>query len=75
MNSETTTIQRQSDSPTIESSEIRIFGQRASIRALIVLILVVTVSVMSMIGHEVKEPLYTLVGSAVGFYFGQDKKK
>lgn len=42
-----------------------------SIRAWTLLILVITVCIMSVIGIEVREPLYTLVGLAVGFYFGQ----
>jgi hypothetical protein len=30
---------------------------------------------MSLTMIEVKEPLYTLAGLIVGFYFGQDKKQ
>lgn len=54
---------------TKSSTESELLG--VSIRAWTLLILVTTVCVMSVIGIEVKEPLYTLVGLAVGFYFGQ----
>lgn len=45
-----------------------------SIRSLIVLELVTVVALMSFEQIEVKEPLYTLVGLAVGYYFGQKEK-
>ena len=44
-----------------------------SIRAWIVLMLVGTVCYMSLLMLEVKEPLYSLVSLAVGYYFGQKK--
>lgn len=54
---------------TKSSTESELLG--VSVRAWTLLILVTTVCTMSVIGTEVKEPLYTLVGLAVGFYFGQ----
>lgn len=54
------------------SEESTLFN--VSIRAWTLLMLVTTVCIMSVVGIEVKEPLYTLVGLAVGFYFGQKTK-
>lgn len=48
---------------------------RISIRGVVTLLLVVCVCGMSVWGIEVKEPLYTLVGMAVGWYFGQKQNK
>ena len=56
-------------SPAKDSS---IFG--VSLRGLIVLLTVLTVCVMAMISKKVEEPLYTLVGLTVGYYFGQNQK-
>ncbi len=42
-----------------------------TIRGWIVLMLDLTVCVMAFTGHDVKEPLYTLVTAANAFYFGQ----
>lgn len=50
----------------------RILG--VSVRGWIALIVVSTVCAMSMGAIEVKEPLYTLAGLVVGFYFGQSHK-
>jgi hypothetical protein len=47
---------------------------RLSLRGFIALTVTTTVCVMSLTLVEVKEPLYTLAGLIVGFYFGQDKK-
>lgn len=55
------------------SEESTLFN--VSIRAWTLLLLVLTVCIMSVIGIEVKEPLYTLVGLAVGFYFGQKTQR
>lgn len=52
-----------------KSVESEIAG--VSIRAWALVTLVLTVCIMSVMQIEVKEPLYTLVGSAIGFYFGQ----
>lgn len=46
-----------------------------SLRGWISLIVVLTVCLMSASNVEVKEPLYTLAGLIVGFYFGQNQKK
>ena len=46
-----------------------------SMRAWIALIVVGTVCIMSFRQTEVKEPLYTLAGLVVGFFFGQAKPK
>jgi hypothetical protein len=54
-------------------SQVRAFGYDISIRGMVVIILVLTTCVMSAFGEEIKEPLYTLVASAVGWYFGQKK--
>ncbi len=65
----------QSEAPATNpstSEESTLFN--VSIRSWTLLLLVLTVCIMSMIGIEVKEPLYTLVGLAVGFYFGQKTK-
>jgi hypothetical protein len=51
----------------------RIFG--ASLRGWIALFVIYTICIMSMIGREVREPLYTLAGMVVAFYFGQEKGK
>lgn len=57
----------------IPSTEVdsRLFG--VSVRGWLAAVLVVTICGMSSAGVEVKEPLYTLGGLAVGFYFGQKK--
>lgn len=68
MSTETTTV-------TVEPSEIRLLGQRASVRALLVALLVITVCAMSMLGMQIMEPLYTMGTMAVGYYFGQNMKK
>lgn len=46
-----------------------------SIRGWIAMGVVLTICVMSGLKIEVKEPLYTLAGLIVGFYFGQNPKK
>jgi len=65
----------QSEAPATNpstSEESTLFN--VSIRSWTLLLLVLTVCIMSVTGIEVKEPLYTLVGLAVGFYFGQKTK-
>jgi hypothetical protein len=42
-----------------------------SIRAWLAVLTVGTICAMQAAGMEVKEPLYTLGGMALGFYFGQ----
>lgn len=58
---------------TKETDHSRIFG--VSLRGWIALGVVLTVCAMSVLMIEVKEPLYTLAGLIVGFYFGQNKPK
>jgi hypothetical protein len=52
--------------------ESRIFG--VSTRGIITLLIVLTVCGMSAAGRSVEEPLYTMVGLVIGFYFGQREK-
>lgn len=42
-----------------------------SVRAILALLFSFTICAMAVMGLDVKEPLYTLGGLAVGFYFGQ----
>jgi hypothetical protein len=58
----------------INESAIRVRGHDISVRGIVVVLLVLTTCAMSAIGEEIKEPLYTLVASSVGWYFGQKKK-
>jgi len=51
----------------------RIMG--VSLRGWIAVTVITTVCAMSLAMIEVKEPLYTLAGLIVGFYYGQDKKQ
>lgn len=67
MNEETQRIVRESNNGS------HVFS--VSVRAWIVMIIVVTVCAMSLLAMEIKEPLYTLVGLTVGYYFGQNKKQ
>ena len=50
-----------------------IFG--VSIRGWIAMGVVATICLMSGLKIDIKEPLYTLAGLIVGFYFGQNPKK
>lgn len=45
-----------------------------SLRGIITLSVVWTVCGMSIYGAKIEEPLYTLVGLCVGYYFGQGTK-
>ena len=61
-------------SPTKEpQDESKIFG--ISIRGFITLLIVITVCVMSVTQLDIKEPLYTLAGLTIGYYFGHSVKK
>ncbi len=55
------------------SKESKLFG--CSVRGLLVIMIVGTVCYMSVVGIIVSEPLYTLVGLTVGYYFGQNQSK
>jgi hypothetical protein len=46
-----------------------------SLRGWISLIVILTICLMSGLQIDIKEPLYTLGGLIVGFYFGQNQKK
>jgi hypothetical protein len=59
----------------IDRSGLTLGGVRMSLRGLIALTVTTTVCAMSLSMIEVREPLYTLAGLIVGFYFGQDKKQ
>lgn len=50
------------------NEESKIFG--VSLRGWIAVMIVYTVCMMSIYNNEVREPLYTLCTTAVGFYFG-----
>lgn len=45
-----------------------------SVRALLALIVTSAICVMSAMGLEVKEPLYTMGGMMIAFYFAQREK-
>jgi hypothetical protein len=45
-----------------------------SIRAWIALMVVFTVCFMSIMAVEIKEPLYTLAGMVIGYYYAQKEK-
>ena len=57
-----------------DRSGLRIGGIRISLRGFIALLITFTVCVLSATGTEIKEPLYTLVGMVIGYYYAQDKK-
>ncbi len=54
------------------NDESKAFG--VSIRGWLTLMLALTVCLMSALEMTVEEPLYTLVGMAMGWYFGQKEK-
>lgn len=45
-----------------------------SLRGWIAAVIVLTICVMSVLSLEVKEPLYTLGGMVIGYYYAQSKK-
>jgi len=57
-----------------DRSGITIGGIRMSLRGFIALLIVFTVCIMSSTGSKIEEPLYTLVGMVIGYYYAQDKK-
>ena len=57
-----------------DRSGIAIGGVRMSLRGFIALIIVFTVCTLSATGTKIEEPLYTLVGMVIGYYYAQDKK-
>lgn len=46
-----------------------------SVRGWIALLVVTTICVMSLLSREIKEPLYTLGGMIVGYYYAQKKQE
>jgi hypothetical protein len=56
-----------------ESPDSKAFN--VSIRAWICLLVVLTVCYMSVAQIEIREPLYTLCGMVIGYYFAQSKKQ
>jgi len=46
-----------------------------SLRGWIAMIVILTICLMSGLQIDIKEPLYTLAGLIIGFYFGQNPKK
>lgn len=58
--------------PAAPTHDSKIFN--VSLRGLIALIVIVTICAMSLAMKDIKEPLYTLGGLIVGFYFGQNQK-
>lgn len=62
-----------SNSTQAQKDHSHIFN--VSLRGWITLIIVTTVCVMSVRLIEVKEPLYTLVGMVIGYYFAQNKQE
>jgi hypothetical protein len=54
------------------NDESKAFG--VSIRGWLTLLLTITVCLMSAFDMTVQEPIYTLVGMAMGWYFGQKEK-
>ena len=62
-----------SDETTTKTTDhSRIWG--VSLRGWVTLIIVYTVCLMSLFQMDVKEPLYTLAGMVIGYYFAQEKK-
>lgn len=64
-----------SDNPKdpTKDSAFKLGNFDVSVRALLAVVLTLTVCVMHLSGIEVKEPLYTLSTMAIGLYFGQKK--
>ena len=46
-----------------------------SVRGWVCIMIVTTICFMSIMGQDVKEPLYTLGGLVIGYYFGQKKQE
>lgn len=64
-----------SDNPKdpTKDSAFKLGNFDVSVRALLAVVLTLTVCIMHLSGIEVKEPLYTLSTMAIGLYFGQKK--
>lgn len=59
--------------PQREESKFRVGKLDVSVRSCLAIMLTSTVCYMSLASIEIKEPIYTLVGLAIGLYFGQKK--
>jgi hypothetical protein len=71
-----TQINKTSETPTPPkpvNDSSTIFG--VSIRGWIAIVVIFTVCLMSGLKIAITEPLYTLAGLIIGFYFGQNPKK
>ena len=55
--------------PTTPDKESSMWG--VSVRALIIIVLTLTVCIMSLLLMKIGEPLYSAFTLALGFYFGQ----
>lgn len=53
----------------MNENDSNLFG--VTVRAWLAMLTTVTICLMQSFGMDVKEPLYTLGGMALGFYFGQ----
>jgi hypothetical protein len=53
------------------SESSTIFG--VSLRGIITIMVIGTVCIMSVMKNDIKEPLYTLAGMVVAFYFGHQQ--
>lgn len=56
-----------------KDSSFKLFNYDVSVRAILAIMLTVTVCAMHIYGKKVEEPLYTLSTMAIGLYFGQKK--
>lgn len=59
--------------PSDHKRESRLFN--VSVRGLMALLLTATVCAMALLKIEIDEKIFTLVGMAVAFYFGQKSKE
>jgi hypothetical protein len=57
--------------PTEDNSKIG----GVTLRGWIAVLVILTICSMSIMNIDIKEPLYTLGGLIVGFYYGQHQKK
>src|ERR1700723_3783291 len=73
MTGDTTIITK--PTPPIDNSTVTPNSQlmSVSVRGWITLLVVFTVCLMSIMKIDIKEPLYTMTGMIIAFYFGQNK--
>jgi hypothetical protein len=70
---ETTIVSKSHEVSSVKPRDSHLFG--FSVRSMIAFMIGGTVCAMSLMGKDVKEPLYTLAGMVVGFYMGAHKPK